>query len=341
MECRVASMEQLLVKACSQIHSLTTANTELNTKIDTIITNTTQLTPTQAQLVNQPSQSSSITPLTIPPNNPQAQPWVPSTPPPSVFLIKPKPGSTTPPLTVTEIGELAASNSIPLDSTKTDGSGKTWVTLATSNIPIFQGLVEKARPEAIPESVTIKNKTPSIVIVGLTKKFEKQEVFDIVKGVNPFGEIMDDSSFKVLAVNPTRNNPDIFQAIVAISDDIRTIIKNHDDKVHFWHGVLKIYDNFYIKRCSRCQAYGHHCKNKEGTVTCNFSICCAVCAGDHLTSLCTIDSQPKCNNCSKAGKIDSHRADSSHCPTFKAAQDKLKGQIPWYRSMSRSSKKDF
>ena len=356
LEARLASVENIL----ATIPSLSTKLDNLSKKIDTVPahSNSVHIAPnappraistTSPTSAPEPEPSRELPSATLNTNNSS---WSKNrTPPPkSTFLIKPIKGQT-PPLSISEIGEIALKNSIPLFSTSSDGKGNTFVSLATTNIPIFKGLIENALPQPSHDSsdnnrnnlksvFMVKQKHPSIVIVGLDKKYENSELFGFLKSVNDFGQFMTDTSFKIVTVKPLKNNNSLFQAVCNVSDDIRTMIQKSGDKVHFGPGVLKIYDHFYVRRCSLCQGLHHYSCDKSGQPRCKSKPICAICGKNHLTSNCTDvenTSAHCCVNCKGNNLSYSHRADSPSCESYKLAQDKLKSQIEWYKLNDKSS----
>ena len=352
LEARLASVEHMLATIPS-----------LSSKLDTISQKLDNSPAHSVPIVSMPSTSTVNTsaPALIPNPQPAIQPptntdtntsnssWpkIRTPPPKSTFLIKPIDGQT-PPLSKSEIGEIALKNSIPLFSTSTDGKGNTFVSLATANIPTFKSLVEKVLPQPSNGSsnnnaktvLTLKQKNPSIVIVGLDQKYEASELFGFLKSVNDFGHFMSDTSFKVLTVKPLKNNSSLFQAVCNVSEDIRTMIHKSGDKVHFGPGVLKIYDHFYVRRCSLCQGLNHYSTDKSGHSRCKSGPICAICGQNHITSNCTATDNHSahcCVNCKRNNLSFSHRADSPSCESYKMAQDKLKSQIEWYKSNDKPS----
>ena len=143
--------------------------------------------------------------------------------------------------------------------------------------------------------------------------------------------------FYVLVVKPLRNNNKVNQAIVKVSDAVRLAIRNVNDRVFCGLYSCRVYDQNYVKRCNKCQGFGHFARD------CRNAICCGVCAAaDHETQDCpksvstyvysTGDKHICCVNCKKAGFVDkmhTHCAYESACPVYKSKQDKLKASLPF------------
>ena len=185
-----------------------------------------------------------------------------------------------------------------------------------------------------------KGRYPVISVVGIPKEFDKNNKDDIYKTLlsqNPY--ITDclkneSSTFEILSVKPLRANENIKQAIVRLSDDIRHVIKRNNDKIYFGLLSCSVYDQLYIKRCHKCQGFGHYAKD------CSHSTCCGTCASnDHETLNCIHKDSPNvtsfhsCTNCIKAGKTGDdtkHPAYSNECSAYRTKQEKLKASLSYY-----------
>ena len=92
----------------------------------------------------------------------------------------------------------------------------------------------------------------------------------------------------------------------------------------------KVIDRFYIKRCNKCQTFGHYEKD------CTNETCCGYCKKHHLSINCEdVELEDyenyNCINCEKAGKNASgHSSYWNKCPTYLELQQKLKKSIPFY-----------
>ena len=149
----------------------------------------------------------------------------------------------------------------------------------------------------------------------------------------------DSSLFDVLSVKPLRANQNIKQAIIRLSDDIRIAIRDNNNRLFFGLLSCQVYDQLYIKRCNKCQGFGHYSKTCKNQVFCGF---CA--APRHETQECDNkdkNSQEKnnlmpaycCINCKKSGlSVDSckHAAFSTECPSYRIQQEKLKASLSYY-----------
>ena len=83
----------------------------------------------------------------------------------------------------------------------------------------------------------------------------------------------------------------------------------------------KVYDQYHIKRCNKCQQFGHYYKD------CTAIECCAKCGGGHPINTCE-SAEMKCINCVRDG-VDTQ----DHCtydqkrPSLLKQQELLKQKI--------------
>ena len=185
-----------------------------------------------------------------------------------------------------------------------------------------------------------KQRYPSIAVVGISNQFDRENKDSLVPSLlrqNPgIANIvnLEGSIFEILTIKPVKSNPNIKQAIIRVSDNIRYAIKSTGDRIFSGLSSCKVYDQLYIKRCNKCQDFGHYAKDCKGNV------CCGLCSsGDHETKDCIHKDKPDlnnfmcCINCKKAGLTDlmhSHQANSTTCSSYVAKQEKLKSTTSYY-----------
>ena len=131
---------------------------------------------------------------------------------------------------------------------------------------------------------TPKEKIPFITIVGLPKRYEKEEVINMLIMQNGFikkfavsNRIEDHITF--YAIRSLKNNPECFQAFANISTTLREGFRQFKDKVTLGLTMCKIYERYHIKRCYNCQKFGHYikdCSTPEVHI-------CALCSENHST----------------------------------------------------------
>ncbi|XP_063687427.1 uncharacterized protein LOC134820766 [Bolinopsis microptera] len=190
-----------------------------------------------------------------------------------------------------------------------------------------------------------KQRYPTISVVGLPKDFSrdhKEEIRNTILKQNPYISHClkaDPSLFDVLSVKPLRANQNIKQAIIRLSDNIRIAIRDNNNRLFFGLLSCQVYDQLYIKRCNKCQGFGHYSKTCKNEVYCGF---CA--APGHETQQCDNkdnNSEEKndlmptycCINCKKSGSPDDlckHAAFSTECPSYRVQQEKLKASLSYY-----------
>ena len=96
----------------------------------------------------------------------------------------------------------------------------------------------------------------------------------------------------------------------------------------------KIYDQYFVKRCNKCQNFGHY--YQECTQDQHI---CAKCGLNHPTNSCQ-SQEKKCTNCVKEGLQDEavkHFAYDSQCPTLKKSQVIQRIPLGQARIMSKST----
>ena len=178
----------------------------------------------------------------------------------------------------------------------------------------------------ISTSTPERNQT-KISIVGLHREYTKEEILDMVVRQNDFVRKfamvnnMEDH-FRVLTVRPTKNAVDVFQVFASVSTILRDGIKEFKDKLSIGLTSCRVYDQYYVKRCYKCQNFGHHsreCNETEDT--------CAKCSGNHATNTC-MSSNKKCINCVRHGSDSlNHHAFDTKCPIMMKQQDSVKSLL--------------
>ena len=172
-----------------------------------------------------------------------------------------------------------------------------------------------------------KERNVAVSIVGLSRLYEKQEIAEMLVKQNcfvqEFAKSHDiDKHINVFMIKPTRANPSVFQAFVRVSLLIRQGIRNSGDKLLMGLTTCKVYDQFHVKRCNNCQAFGHYHKNCP---TPEVKIC-GQCSQNHQTNDCQSNNLI-CTNCVKANISQeecNHASSDLNCPTLQKAQEKLR-----------------
>lgn len=184
--------------------------------------------------------------------------------------------------------------------------------------------------DSIDESIPTKSpngKRPTIAVVGLYKEYSMEEISAMIVKQNAFitkfatSNNIDDHC-KVLVVRPTKRNPNVFQVFVSVSAVLRDGIKQHNDKITLGLTTCKVYDQYHVKRCNKCQFFGHYAKDCQST-----EAYCAKCGNMHETENCTSSSK-KCVNCVRSDvEKNDHCAFDMDCPSILLQQDILKNLL--------------
>lgn len=174
-----------------------------------------------------------------------------------------------------------------------------------------------------------KAKSTVISIVGMKKEVSLDEAFKTFQLQNEF--LSTDLSvgitardFNIFAIKPVKSNDTVFQAFVRVSVPLRKLIKANGDRMLFGLSSCRVYDQFHIKRCNKCQQFGHYIKYCTAS---NFT--CASCSGSHDTRSCK-NVVKRCVNCqsdSVSSEECKHAADSLECPTLLKAKSKAKENL--------------
>ena len=143
--------------------------------------------------------------------------------------------------------------------------------------------------ESIDKKIPTKSpngKRPTIAIVGQYKEYTTEEIRSMMVKQNDFikkfattNDI--DDHCKVLVVRPTKRNAGMFQVFVSISAVLRDGIKQHNDRITLGLTSCKVYDQYHVKRCNKCQFFGHYAKDCTSTED-----YCAKCGETHETEKC-------------------------------------------------------
>ena len=167
-----------------------------------------------------------------------------------------------------------------------------------------------------------------INVVGFEVNHTTSDVFDMLVKNNTVFDCLKQKTpdeakefLEVKLVKPCLKNPSVFRALLKVSKALRKVIKLGKDKLRVGLFSCTVYDQSpQIKRCNRCQNFGHWVGNCEAS---NGKACAKCASLDHETIHCSIDrndfNRISCINCSRQGIVNihpRHTADSSTCPCF-------------------------
>ena len=241
------------------------------------------------------------------------------------------------PVNLEKVEEIVAANSIQVSKTVVKDNGDVYVELPS--LENREKLTPLLSEEAFAgnEVVNVKSKLPSISVLNVKQFTSKEEFIEKVKLQNPtIKDLLDNGSeFSIVFAKEPRedakNHRQKFHQVVArVSEDVRQAIKKNNDKLYIDLCAHNVVDRFFVKRCNKCQNFGHYEKD------CQKQACCGYCKGNHLSKDCK-DVQEgdsanyKCINCDRGGKESTGHSTHWHkCPTYMELQKKVKKSISYY-----------
>ena len=191
----------------------------------------------------------------------------------------------------------------------------------------------------------VATRTPTINVTGLWRNYDRAELATMIKQQNQSIRDLLESDMSeenkkldVVAVKPLKSNPEVFMATIRVSNVIRSVIAKQQDRLCIGtQTICRVYDNFYVNRCFKCQQFGHIAENKVQGVKCSNDAVCGHCAGQHETRDCEhkptyLPSNASCINCKNANHSTyNHPAYWHGCPVLGECQKKLRSSIPFYQ----------
>ena len=121
--------------------------------------------------------------------------------------------------------------------------------------------------------------------------------------------------------------PNLYKAVVRVSSDIRQAIERSGDHLNIGLTSCSVYDDFFIRRCNKCQGFNHW----KDDCPADIPAICGRCGESHDTKSCK-STTVKCANCMKAGFSDiSHESSSGKCQAYMEAQKRLHDTINYYK----------
>ena len=235
-----------------------------------------------------------------------------------------------------KVQEIATSNSIQVSRTTVKENGDVFVDLpSVENREKLTPLLSDGEL-AGHDIVELKSKLPTISILDVKDFESKEEFIEKVKKQNPgIKQLIEAGSVFsiVFSKSPTtgEGGRKYHQVVARVSEDVRKAIKASKDRLFVDLSSYRVVDRFYVKRCNKCQKFGHYEKD------CENDPCCAYCSGPHMSVNCQdVDNGDhdnyKCVNCKDAHKDpNKHSALWHKCPVYMEVQRKLKKTIPYYQ----------
>ena len=124
-------------------------------------------------------------------------------------------------------------------------------------------LEEKVKELAGQTAHSLSDKEPSISLVGLTEELSKVELKERIRDQNPdMKTLIDDGeNFTILFMKPPTGVYSHYQIIARVSPKIRDAIKSNWNRLYVGMEAIKVYNRFYVKRCNKCNQFGHYVKD--------------------------------------------------------------------------------
>lgn len=179
---------------------------------------------------------------------------------------------------------------------------------------------------------TPPSRLPTVTIKDIESNISKEELLESIQKQNRDHGLTEVTveNFNILfikKVNGYNHNPDTYQAVVRVSNEIRDTIKAAGNRVCINLQSCKVFDRLFVRRCNKCQQFKHFHRDCKSEVS-----ICGKCGGQHDTRECE-STNIKCINCANHGynKLD-HETSSPKCPSYLKEQEKLEKTIPYYNT---------
>lgn len=186
--------------------------------------------------------------------------------------------------------------------------------------------IERKVKQHDPENYTLKENanasTNNIKIVGMTKKYEEQELSEIIKKKLEWceGEVI-----KILKVYSDKNTrKERYNAIAEVSTPVMDEMIGLGRMNIEWD-ECKIHQYVQVKRCYKCLGFNHMAQ------TCKNKLACSKCAGEHNARECTAQTM-KCVNCTTYNIRNKENVDTCHhafardCVALKQLMERIKNK---------------
>lgn len=169
-----------------------------------------------------------------------------------------------------------------------------------------------------------KKKNPRVMIQGINKEINKEEIFDYLISQNPQFADCTEQSFNVKFEKIDRTGCKL--VIAETSPELFARLKNVR-KIFIGFTLCSIREHVSIVQCFKCYGFGHIANN------CTREEICGKCSGNHSGRSCQ-NSEIKCPNCVRYN-IQRHRRNQSTLDTNHRASDQ---ECPYYQKVYKNSK---
>ena len=165
---------------------------------------------------------------------------------------------------LSEIGKLAVENNIQISSAKVSEKGDIFINMPSQVSK--EALAPLLNQSGINKEniIEVKSKLPTISVLNVKNYESKERFIEKVKKQNPTikTQIENGSEFNVVfskkPKDETSEQANGHQVVIRVSEEIRNSIKRNGNRIFLELSAHKVVDRFYIKRCNRCQMYGHY-----------------------------------------------------------------------------------
>ena len=199
---------------------------------------------------------------------------------------------------------------------------------------------ESSKEKLLPHVATIfpqhkvstpPSRLPTVTIRDIESEISKIQLLEVIQKQNRdngLTEVTEDN-FNILFIKKVKafnHNPETYQAVVRVSDQIRDTLKIAGDRVCINLQSCKVVDRLFVRRCNKCQEFKHFHRECKSEVS-----ICGKCGEQHDTRQCASDIT-KCINCATNGHNHDHETSWFKCPSYLKEQEKLQQTIPYYNT---------
>ena len=254
----------------------------------------------------------------------------------SVLIVKKREDETENKAARENIDKVIVENKLPVASSFTNRNGNLVVVCNTKNERNTLKDLVKARDRELEVSAP-KETRCSITIVGLKEEYGKKDLIEMLILQNGFIKDFANKNdlnehIEIHSVRPLKNNANYYQAFTSVSEALRNGLSIYGDKITMGLTKCKIYDRFHVKRCYKCQMFGHYKKDCSSV-----SAVCGKCASHHHETKDCDSNEETCINCTRSDIEDcGHQSSSYKCPSLVKQIEYVKKKIQSNLNTQRS-----
>ena len=169
-----------------------------------------------------------------------------------------KPNTPEDKLDMKKLSKIAVENNVQVSKIGVSTKGNTFIHCAS--VKARDRLEEKVKELTGHTAHSLSDKEPSISLVGLTEELTKSELMEQIREQNPVMKTLTDAgeTFAILFIKKPTDRYKHYQVIARVSPRIRDAIKSNWNRLYIGVQAIKVYDRFYVKRCNKCNQFGHY-----------------------------------------------------------------------------------